>query len=105
MGLQLPNTELIVLYIEISRKIADMSEEVKSCSMGKDGKGNFGIIYWPIVEEIGTQSNFQGDSQREEKANLVFQKHTEPASFLLVQLMSQCQHFAISRKGENKHFV
>jgi len=73
--------------------------------VGKDGKGNFGIMYWPIVEEIGTESNFQGDSQREGKAKRVFQKHTQPASFLLVQLMCKCQHFAISKKGEKKHIL
>lgn len=81
-----------------------MSGEVGYCSVGRDGKGNLGIISWPIVEEIGTKSNFQGGSQGEGKAKLVLFKKTHiQLPCYLYNLCVKCHHFVISKKGGKKH--
>lgn len=53
-----------------------MSGEAGYCAVGRDGKGNLGLMSRPIVEEIGTNSNFKGGFQREGKAKLVLFKNT-----------------------------
>lgn len=80
-----------------------MSGEVEYCSVGRDGKGNLGIMSWLIVEEIGTKSNFQGGSQREGKAKMVLFKNTHIQ--LPCYLCVKCQHFVISKKGGKKHVL
>lgn len=102
----LENIELIVVCVKIPRNLADMSGEAGYCSVGRDGKGNLGLMSWPIVEEIGTKSNFKGGSQREGKAKLVLFENTHvQLPCYLYNLCVKCQHFVISKKGGKKYVL
>lgn len=83
-----------------------MTGEAEYCSLGRNEKGNLGIMSWPIVEEIGTDSNFQGGSQREGKAKLVLfeNTHIQLPSYSY-NLCVKCQHFVISKKGGKEQIL